>query len=488
MKKTALYSLAAMFALTFAACDGYEEPNPQPQTNPQEAVLEASDVAVNSAVVADQPYVLETLNNNGENLVLATVDCSTLPSGYDFAPVVEISNNGFSRSAVVPATVVREGDTYQIQLTPDDLQGAFYSSISKGPKAKEIQARMLLRTVTGEGKNVQYAYVGGAENYYGPYNLTVQPFPSSLVIEQNYYLIGTINGWDVPTALKMTHSGKDPYDDPVFTIKFDVTAEQAAAGWWWKILPESVVATGDWGSGDYSQFGVEVNGDESLEGILVGTGEVNAGCLKQDGQLLLTINMEEGTYAFTSAVEFLYTPGDANGWSQTNSQLLSTSDFANYSGYALLSPNGFKFSSAPDWDHVNYGAADEEGKLSTDGGAGNLSVAEAGLYWCTVNTASLEYTATLISTIGVIGDATPNGWDASTALTADETGLVWSGDIEFKGGEFKFRANDAWAVNLGGALSDLTQDGPNIASPGEGVYTVTLDLSSLPYSCTLVKK
>lgn len=476
-----------MFAFSLVACDGYEEPNPKPQTNPQESILDASTVQVASEVSAD-PYVLESLSDAGLNIVLATIDAPTLPESAKLAADVEITNNGFARTATVPASVVAVDGKYQVWVNPDDLQGAYYKNISKGPKAKEIQARFILKTEIGEGKNVQVAYVGGKDNFYGPYNLTVQPFPSSLVIEQNYYLIGTICNWTVADALKMTHSGKDPYDDPVFTIKVDVPADQAAAGWWWKIIPESVYSTGDWGSGDYSQFGVEVNGDEATEGILVGTGDVQAGCLKTDGQLLLTINMEEGTYAFTSAVDFLYTPGNSNGWSQTASQLLGTTDYANYQGFAHL--NGeFKFSNAPDWAHINYGAAAEAGKLSNDGGAGNLNAGADGLYWCKVNTASLDYSLTAISTLGVIGDATPGGWDASTALTPSEDFLTWSGVIEFKGGEFKIRANDAWDISLGGDLQNLGWDNaPNIASPGEGTYKVTLKLDQIPYSCTLEKQ
>lgn len=489
MKKIALYSLAAMFALSFAACDGYEEPNPQPQTNPQEAILDASTVEVTSNVT-DTPYVLEALNNDGQNIVLATVDAPSLAEGYKIAPVVEITNNDFARVAEVPAKAELVDGKYQVYVTPDDLQGVYFNNISKGPKAKEIKARILLKAETGEGKNVQTAYIGGTTNYYGPYTLTVQPFPSSFVIEQNYYLLGTINDWSVATAVKFTHSGNDPYDDPVFTLKVDVPASAETDGWWWKIVPESTYVTGDWVGAANGAFGVEENGDEALEGLLVGRTDdedCGAGCLKTSGQLLLTINMEEGTYAFTSAVDFLYTPGDANGWNQEASQRLFTDNYADYMGYALLSPNGFKFSSAPDWDHINYGDGGEEGKLSDDGGAGNLSVAQAGLYWCNVNTANLSYSVTLINTIGVIGDATPNGWDASTPLTTTDN-LIWTGTIAFKGGEFKFRANDGWDINLGGAISDLTQGGDNIASPGEGNYEVTLDLSTLPYSCTLVKK
>ncbi|MDE6291664.1 MAG: SusF/SusE family outer membrane protein [Muribaculaceae bacterium] len=490
MRKTALYGLTAIFAFSFAACDNYEEPNPAPQTNPQESILKTDEVEVTSCVT-DAPYVLEALDESNQDIVLASIDAPTLPEGYRLVPVVEISSNGFGRVAEVPATIVENEGKYDVCMTPDDLQGVYYANISKGPKAKEIEARFILKSVVGDGKNQMEAYVGGKDNYYGPYKFTVQPFPSTLVIEQNYYILGSINGWSVEQAVKFNHSSADPYDDPVFTLKLDIPDSEAAEGWWWKIIPESTYVTGNWVDAANGSFGVAENGDEALEGLLVArtdTEDCGAGCLKTGGQLLLTINIEEGTYAFTSAVDFLYTPGDANGWNQTNSQLLYTSNYADYFGYAVLSPNGFKFCNAPDWNHINYGLAAEEGKLSTAGDAGNLTVATAGLYWCEVNTASLTYSTNLISTIGVIGDATPGGWDASTALTPDENNLVWKGTVTFGGGEFKFRANDGWDINLGGSLSDLSQDGSNIPSPGAGTYEVTLNLASLPYSCTLVKQ
>jgi long-subunit fatty acid transport protein len=138
--------------------------------------------------------------------------------------------------------------------------------------------------------------------------------------------------------------------------------------------------------------------------------------------------------------------------------------------------------------HTNYGFA-EEGKLSTDGGAGNINAGANGLYWCQVNTTELTYSLYLAETLGVIGDATPGAWDNSTALTPSADFLVWTGDVEFKaGGEWKLRANNAWDVNLGGDMNNLSKDGSNIATPGEGVYTVTLDLSKLPYTVSVAKK
>ena len=120
-------------------------------------------------------------------------------------------------------------------VTADNLQGAFLSGISKSPNAKEIEFRFNLMTVIGD----QIAYVGGPSYYYGVYNANVLPFPSSAVIEDAYYLLGTINGWDVATAIKLNHAdGVSGYDDPVFSIAVDITTDQANEGWWWKVIPQ----------------------------------------------------------------------------------------------------------------------------------------------------------------------------------------------------------------------------------------------------------
>ena len=163
--------------------------------------------------------------------------------------------------------------------------------------------------------------------------------------------------------------------------------------------------------------------------------------------------------------------------------MLFTTDYANYFGFANLSPSGFKFTSAADWNHINYGDAGD-GKLSTDGGAGNLTVAEKGLYWCNVNIAALTWTATKIETIGVIGGF--NGWSESLPLTSED-GLIWAGTITLnEGDEYKFRCNNDWAINLGGADEyNLVPDGANLKAPATGTFTITLDLSVVPYACYL---
>ena len=488
MKKiTYLSALALGFALV--ACDDYKEPNPPAQMNPFPGVLEVSNVVVAPQVSTSTTFDLQDLNNQGQNILLATVTAGDFPMGYTVGAQGEISVNDFQKAVEVPL-IVTENTTkadalFDVYVAPDALEGA-YQSITASPDEATIALRFLL---TAE-KGTEVAVVGGPTNYYMT-NFTIIPFPSAMVIEDAYYLIGTIDDWSVVGAIKFNHSDMSVYDDPVFTIKIDISEADAANGWWWKIIPQSTYDLGDWGDADYSQFGPAENGSPDASGALMPrlNGEdPGAGNFQESGQWLLTINMAELTYEFSSAVENLWTPGDANGWSAPASQMLYTNNYANYFGYAVLSPGGFKFTSGPDWDHTNYGAGEAEGELSDDGGAGNLSVAEKGLYWCAVNIPSLTYEVTLINTIGVIGDATPNGWDASTALTPSDDFLTWSGEITFGSGEFKFRANDGWDINLGGTPENLTQDGANIPSPGEGTYMVTLNLSQLPYSCQLVKK
>ena len=66
MKKIAIYGLASLFALSFVACDNYEEPNPTPQTNPQEPIFKASDITVTNDF-GSEVYDLTSLAEAGRD-------------------------------------------------------------------------------------------------------------------------------------------------------------------------------------------------------------------------------------------------------------------------------------------------------------------------------------------------------------------------------------------------------------------------------------
>ena len=305
MKKLNFMLLAA-FAFGICSCDDTIE-DAIPQSNTQEAAVTVDDIVLNKTL--PEAISLKELADQGDTVRLFHIEeVKNLPANSSVDFVLQFSNReDFSKYGTLDVTV----DKGVAFVLASEWQNQYLSVVGRSPKAKDI----FVRYEAYMAKNgTSVVRMGGPEVYVGASQVNVTPYPSELVIEDNYYLLGTVNGWSVAEALPFSHTG-DPYDNPVFTIKVDISPEQAAAGWWWKIVPESTYKTGNWVDADNASFGVAENGSEASEGLLVArtaTTDCGAGCLKLGGQLLLTINMEEGTYAFSSAVDYLYTPGQAN--------------------------------------------------------------------------------------------------------------------------------------------------------------------------------
>lgn len=479
MNKISSLAIAAL-AIGLTGCENFDMPNPPAQTNPQLPAFDAQKVMVNN-LLGDGTVNLEEVDAQGDSVVLARVDTLSLPAGYTLAFVAQVgSGESFAKVADVPTAF--DESAREIKASPDDLNSAFRSALSTlDPGARTVDIRYQAYAVRNSSK----IRLGGENAYYGVSKGTFKPFNPGFVVEEAYYLIGTPTGnvIDADKAVKMSNSGGSPYDDPKFSTLVDITDEQAAEGYYFAIVPQSTLSAG---SGTI--FAPSEN-TESAKGTLAETTTPGMWVIIKESNLhLIEFDARSYDYSQSLAIPCLYTPGNSNGWSQSASQTLSTSDYVNYQGYVMIDGE-FKFSSAADWDHTNFGAGDAEGTLSTDGGAGNLK-ADKGLYWVNANIVSLTYNLSVpITTYGVIGDATPGGWNASTALTPSEDMLVWTGTVHLSGeGTFKFRANDGWDINLGGDLADLTPGGDNIATPGEGDYEITLDLSAHPYSAFLQKK
>ena len=113
----------------------------------------------------------------------------------------------------------------------------------------------------------------------------------------------------------------------------------------------------------------------------------------------------------------LYVPGAYQGWKPAEAPSLSPvpdSD-GKYEGYVNISGAGlqyFKFTSAPDWTHVNYGNGGG-GTFDADGKAAGLTVPEGGYYELTADLNANKWTATKTEW-GIAGSATPGGWSTST--------------------------------------------------------------------------
>jgi hypothetical protein len=183
----------------------------------------------------------------------------------------------------------------------------------------------------------------------------------------------------------------------------------------------------------------------------------------------------------------LYVPGSyqPTAWtpSDPNTVLGSVNSDGKYEGY-LQMPAGatFKFCSTPNWNN-NWGYLTDSTLLRN--GSINLSVVDAGYYKINVDTISLKYTV-VKTTWSVVGTAASGDWNTDFPMTYDPTTDTWSTVLALVVGDIKFRANNAWTINYGGASGILTTGGANIAIPEAGNYTITIKLGHPDYTYSIV--
>ncbi|GGZ14525.1 hypothetical protein GCM10007049_03000 [Echinicola pacifica] len=174
----------------------------------------------------------------------------------------------------------------------------------------------------------------------------------------------------------------------------------------------------------------------------------------------------------------LYLPGEYQGWKPENENTIIYSIKSDniYAGYVhILGGSGeFKINEGPNWD-VNYGDDGADGTMES--GGANIKATGVGTFLLTVNLNAKTYTMGAPLYWGIIGDATPGSWDASTPMefNADENVLTLTTDL--KVGALKFRANDAWDNNFGDSDLDgvLEAGGDNIPVEEAGNYTIIMD-------------
>ncbi|MEN8155816.1 MAG: SusE domain-containing protein [Bacteroidota bacterium] len=193
-------------------------------------------------------------------------------------------------------------------------------------------------------------------------------------------------------------------------------------------------------------------------------------------------------YYFEVVYPVIYVPGSHQGWDPAGAPNLAAGKFDDkYEGYVWFADANteFKFTKEGNWD-LNWGDDSADGTLDQDGA--NILAAEAGYYKFNVNLVLFTYEM-MKTDWGLIGDATPDGWDSDQDMTYDDVNGVMTITLDLVEGEMKFRANDDWALNYGSndANGFLQKDGGNIPVTA-GNYTITLDLSNAPvYTYTVVK-
>ncbi|MCC8187482.1 MAG: hypothetical protein LIP08_08230 [Bacteroides sp.] len=191
------------------------------------------------------------------------------------------------------------------------------------------------------------------------------------------------------------------------------------------------------------------------------------------------VPIQEGSY--------LWVLGDHQGWSMDNpAPRLSSNDEVVYEGFLYLN-GGFKLTGENGWDDDDYiwGKGATDGLLESPGG--NLE-ATPGFYRLVVDLENLTYEIIPATTWGIIGNATPGGWDNETPMTYDSQANTWSVTLDMiEGGEYKFRANNDWVISVGGSASSLIYNAGNLTfDQSSGNYTIVMYLENdLNSYCTI---
>lgn len=459
MKKYSIFLLASL-ALGFSACEDKSDLGIE-QINPQEPIINADGLTLAAASTLSSGVNLET-NTAAMIPVVSIQDMVDFPEGSNISIDMQLSSD--ANYSNVKTLAVTDGS-----VSADEWEQACTSFYGLDPTKKDMYVRFAAYIEEG----VELARLGG-DNYWYLDNtvVSVVPIDAKLDVESVYYIVSGNN------KVELSHSDAHVYNDPSFSLVFEVNADQLP--YEWMIAPVSAVDNAN----SSNCYGVSETGSaEDLSGNLVLGGQ--KGVINEAGNYSLSVNMLDKTYSITKIVapqvDYLYTPGEANGWTcaDTNMLLFNNGD-QTFRGYVYVNKE-FKLSADTDWAQ-NWGL--DGGVMTKDGS--NIGVDPSGLYYVNADFNNMTIGLTHITRIGVIGDF--NDWGSDIALTPNEDYSIWSGEVDFTtDGGWKFRMNDGWDLDLGGSHDNLTKGGANM-DQAAGVYTVTLDLSKIPYSCTVVAK
>lgn len=420
-----------------------------PQSNPQE---EAVSFGKGSVTPVD---VINLADVKTEKVKVASIVAPT-SSNASYTPTYKINIGG--RAFDIDA----EGN-----MAKADLVNYIVDKFGKRPTERDIDAT-LDAWVSNGATAVKMAT---SETF------QVKAIPEAPVIEEGYYLVGDmfttddVDGWTKEVAKAFNHSGKDVYEDPVFTVSFETTK----ADQYWKIIPKKNIDADDlWAAG---VVGPKVDGDDSMTGALT-NGDAKAGKIAKAGKYKLTINMMDYTYTIEEVNydPFIYFIGSTDGWKSSDQKLALVDEAKGvYTGYVYVAdPNGaglqFKFQRvAGSWDNeINAGAFVSFGGAATNEN-GNIGVnAGEGVYYFDVNLSEGTITATKVETMGMIGGF--NNWDGDAVMTWNAEEYCFEAtNVGVTADGWKFRVNGGWDINLGGSLNNLTAGGDNITVAGNTV-------------------
>ena len=368
---------------------------------------------------------------------------------------------------VIPAA--SDGGNVEFKLTPKSGLGGDWSECIAAGEAGKFNYH-------NNGGNLVIEADGSA--YYRViFNMLEQTWSATPVplIEEAYYITGNVNGWNnSDTSLELTNGGKDPYEQPVFTVVIPAPAEGNIE---FKVTPKSGLG-GDWSkcltaADEPGTFATDNKGGnlviEAVEGAKF---------------YRLSMNMMAQTYTVDalSFSEYFYEIGNEGGWS-TSHALYGGAGDGKYLGYYYLDGE-FKFKpNADNWDDdLEYVSGDATSGTLTSGGGPNCPDPGAGFYQINLDAAAMTYNLVKVNSISIIGTVNGN-WDTDTDLTYNKETGAWEITTTLAAGNMKFRMNHDWTISWGGANGDpaafnnLTEYNGKDLAVEAGTYKIQLFIS-----------
>ena len=311
MKKTLLYSMAALASIALASCTGDYDDWASPQSYPQEDAAAAYGVTVAAGAEANVTMPAE----DGDVVLVSITTDNQQVSGY--------SLNGLTINAAgeegTPLTLDAEMVGNGVVVNATELAKAvdqLYGSRASEPRTLDVITDFAINLANGDA-------VTSAK---GVTQATVTPAPLPEEDPEGYYLLGafTTGNWDPAAPVWMEAQGDGTY-------KATVTTATSGANYW-SVYMGSHFVSGDWDSINQGVIGSETADNAEQQGLLSYSGDpiytaTNSLVINGEGTFEITFDAKNFTYTVIRSEAMYYIVGAMNkptAWTAGTQNMLYT--------------------------------------------------------------------------------------------------------------------------------------------------------------------
>lgn len=453
MKKTLLYSMAALASIALASCTGDYDDWASPQSYPQEDAAAAYGVTVAAGTEANVAMPAE----DGDVVLVSITTDNPQVADYSLKGLT-INGAGMESEPMTLNAEMVEGnvvvDATELAKAVDKL----YGSRASVARTLDVTTDFSINLANGDA-------VTSAK---GVTQATVTPAPLPEEDPEGYFLLGafTTGNWDPAAPVWMTNEGDGIY-------KATVTTATSGANYW-SVYMGSHFVSGDWDSINQGVIGSETADNAEQQGLLSYAGDpiytaTNSLVINGEGTFEITFDAKNFTYTVIRSEAMYYIVGAMNkptAWTAGTQNMLYTQGGNVYSYTTLWEGDA----NLKIWDSKSLGDWNACWGTQVDGdtsASGSLINTEANAikaptvgdyYTFTMDMNTQTYTWTqvdpatvtdydYVSLIGGFNNWDENGTEVDLAEVAPHN---WYGVMTLEAdGELKFRANHGWDVSWG---------------------------------------